>query len=203
MIKAVIFDWGGVVAPDSDGGWMGAFARLTGLEGDELKSVWSYAYKGLSTGAINFDVFWQRVYEKTGKVYPDNKNSIWKDGLVREPWPAVIEYAESLRSKGIRTAVLSNSIEYIESMPWFPSAYEGFEPIIFSHQVGLAKPDLSIYELMLQKLGLRGDECIFIDDIDKNLPPAGQLGMKTILSSKTPEDVISGLQKALQDPELR
>jgi putative hydrolase of the HAD superfamily len=197
MVKAVIFDWGSVVAPDSDGGWMGAFSRLTELEGEELKNVWSYAYKGLSTGEIDFDIFWQRVYEKTGKVYRESKNSIWKDGLVLEPWPEVIEYAKQLRSRGIKTAVLSNSIAYIESMPWFPSAYDGFDPLIFSHQVGLAKPDTRIYELILQQLTLDAEQCVFIDDIEKNLLPAQALGMKTVLSPKTANGVIAELEKVL------
>jgi len=197
MIKAVIFDWGSVVAPDSDGGWMGAFARLTGLEGDELKSVWSYSYKGLSSGEIDFDIFWQRVHEKTGKDYPDDKNSIWKDGLSGEPWTEVVEYAKKLRGRGIKTAVLSNTIAYLESMPWFPSDYDGFDPLIFSHQVGLAKPDIAIYELVLQQLNLKPEECIFIDDIEKNLLPAQELGMQTVLSPKTPEGVIAELDKAL------
>lgn len=60
MIKAVIFDWGGVVAPIRGGGWLEAFGRMTGLEGDELKTVWSYAYNGLGAGIISTDDFWQR-----------------------------------------------------------------------------------------------------------------------------------------------
>ncbi|WP_371792979.1 HAD-IA family hydrolase [Streptomyces sp. NBC_01471] len=51
---------------------------------------------------------------------------------------------------------------------------------MLSEQVRLRKPDPRIYQLALDQLGLRGSECIFVDDIATNLPPAQALGITTI-----------------------
>jgi putative hydrolase of the HAD superfamily len=190
MIKAVIFDWGGVVAPIRGGGWLEAFGHLTELDGDELKSVWRYAYDGLGAGLISLDEFWRRVEEKTGESYPDRKNNIWEEGLVGDSWPEMLTYASDLRARGIVTAVLSNTIEYLETLPWFLTAYNDFSPVILSHRVGLAKPDPKIFELMLNKLGFQAGECVFVDDMEKNLVPAKELGMAVVLASRDPAKTI-------------
>lgn len=41
----------------------------------------------------------------------------------------------------------------------------------------LAKPDLRIYQLALKKFGLKGDECVFIDDLEENVAGAEQAGI--------------------------
>ena len=52
---------------------------------------------------------------------------------------------------------------------------------IFSHEVGVRKPDLRIYKLALKTAGVAASEAVFIDDKPKNLVPAKALGMKVIL----------------------
>ena len=56
-----------------------------------------------------------------------------------------------------------------------------FDPIVTSYGEGVAKPDPEIYQRLLQKLDVPAEQCLFIDDIERNLLPAQQLGMKTIL----------------------
>lgn len=52
---------------------------------------------------------------------------------------------------------------------------------ILSYQDKVIKPDTKIYELLLARFGLTAEECVFIDDTERNLPPARALGMRTIL----------------------
>jgi len=56
-----------------------------------------------------------------------------------------------------------------------------FEDGVFSHEVGVRKPNPKIYRIALQKAGVRANEAIFIDDIPQFLQPAAKMGMKTIL----------------------
>lgn len=85
----------------------------------------------------------------------------------------------------------------METLPWFPSVHEGFSPLILSHQVGLSKPDPRIYELMLQQLGFSANECIFVDDMEKNLLPAKQMGIKTLLANDEPICLLREIEKLL------
>lgn len=52
---------------------------------------------------------------------------------------------------------------------------------ILSYQDKVIKPDTKIYQLLLERYGLRAEESVFLDDTEKNLPPARALGIHTIL----------------------
>jgi putative hydrolase of the HAD superfamily len=47
----------------------------------------------------------------------------------------------------------------------------------------IAKPDPEAYRRVLEILGVEGDECLIIDDRARNLAPAKELGMITVLVS--------------------
>jgi len=49
-----------------------------------------------------------------------------------------------------------------------------------SCKIGYRKPHPKIYELVLQRLDVPGDRCIFLDDIGENLKAAQKFGIKTI-----------------------
>ena len=55
--------------------------------------------------------------------------------------------------------------------------------IVSSGYSGFVKPDKRAYDLVLKELSEDPANCLFIDDLERNLPPAKKLGMKTILFS--------------------
>lgn len=55
-----------------------------------------------------------------------------------------------------------------------------FDEVVFSCEVGLIKPDQEIYKIMIEKLGVKAGECLFIDDSQENIEAAKKLGMQTI-----------------------
>lgn len=59
-----------------------------------------------------------------------------------------------------------------------------FEVIVSSGYSGLTKPDPKIYETVIERLNVRPEQCLFIDDSQGTLPPAKALGMKTVLFSE-------------------
>jgi 2-haloacid dehalogenase len=61
----------------------------------------------------------------------------------------------------------------------FPIARE-LEGLVLSHEVGLLKPDPRIYELALQRFGLRAERTVFIDDIPTNVDGARAAGLHGI-----------------------
>lgn len=72
-----------------------------------------------------------------------------------------------------------------------------FDVVVESSVVGLRKPDPRIYLLACDKLGVRPDQCVFLDDIGVNLKSAQQVGMATI---RVPLEDVGGLQ-ALRELE--
>ena len=53
--------------------------------------------------------------------------------------------------------------------------------IIYSHEVGLAKPDRRIYELTCDQLQVRAEETIFVDDLPVNVNAAREIGLQGVL----------------------
>ncbi len=62
-------------------------------------------------------------------------------------------------------------------MPLFQSQ---FDVIVESWIEGVRKPDPLIYTRLLERLDLNADQCVFLDDIGRNLKTARELGMTTI-----------------------
>jgi FMN phosphatase YigB (HAD superfamily) len=80
-----------------------------------------------------------------------------------------------------------------------------FDAVVISDRVGLRKPGLEIYQLTASLIGLAPSECLFVDDTERNLPPARALGMGTLLFTGAAEDIseierLTGLTPAPRDP---
>lgn len=191
MIKAVIFDWGGVIAPNPNGGWMNVLADMLGMTFEELRPHWHAAgYQELSTGLINEDTFWSQFEDSLGKPLHIDTSKVWVEGSALQPWPEMLQLVDQLRADGVISAVLSNTVQPLSTTLRKMGQYDNFDIVVLSDEVGIAKPDPAIYKLVLDKLGLEPEECIYIDDIERNLAPAVAMGMATILASDDPTNTI-------------
>lgn len=78
------------------------------------------------------------------------------------------------REAGIRTALLSNSWG-----DFYPrDLWEGmFDTVVISGEVGLRKPDPTIFQLTLDRLELPASSCVFVDDLPHNITAAADLGL--------------------------
>lgn len=68
--------------------------------------------------------------------------------------------------------------------------YRGFDPVILSYKVKSSKPDPKVYEIAIERLGVKPSEIIFIDNLSINIDGADKLGMKTVLA-KNSDQVIA------------
>jgi putative hydrolase of the HAD superfamily len=91
-----------------------------------------------------------------------------------------IELIERLRPP-YRTAVLSNADStLVTRLRDEHRIHHLFDDIVCSADVGVAKPEPKIYALAAQRLGLPSDECVFIDDLERNVEAAREAGMQAI-----------------------
>ena len=101
-----------------------------------------------------------------------------------------------------KTGILSNS---------GPGAREaercwGFEEItddiVYSHEVGLRKPDPRIYVLAAERLGVRPDEIVFLDDVPGNVEAAREAGWHAVVHRTTSES-IREVERIIEERSLR
>ncbi len=114
------------------------------------------------------------------------------------PWPhpKVRRLAKDLRRQGIKTGVLSNTILTIPWILHIVGGYRGFEPIVLSSKEGVAKPDPRIYQIAIERAGVKPEEILFIDNLSKNTEAAERLGVKTV-QAKNSKQIVRDVKRIL------
>jgi putative hydrolase of the HAD superfamily len=92
-----------------------------------------------------------------------------------EPDGVLWDVASQARAAGIRTGLLSNSWG-TGFYPW-DRLETHFDVTVISGEVGLRKPDPDIYLLAAERVGLPPKACAFVDDLERNVEVARELGM--------------------------
>jgi putative hydrolase of the HAD superfamily len=95
--------------------------------------------------------------------------------------PLLSYYRALKRERGIRIAVLTNNVKEWQPLWREPLKIDELaELVVDSSFVGMRKPEPGIYELTLERLELPAGACVFVDDLEVNLPPARALGLHTV-----------------------
>jgi len=106
-----------------------------------------------------------------------------------------VDLALKLKQKGYPIYLLSNFPgDQFEKYRLQNSFLDEFHDRIISGDVGLAKPDIKIYQLAIKKFNLNPEESLFIDDKIENTKGAEQVGIKTI-QLQNPEDLHKEIRK--------
>lgn len=194
MIKAVIFDLGGVYFINGTKKFIETISkRYFIFPADVAKIIDGGVGTKYRTSEIGEKEFWNYVKSQLPlKETTEKLKQLWFEGY--EPIEGTVSLVKRL-GKSYRVAFLSDNVreraDYIEEKFHF---CQDFETGVFSHQVGVRKPDKRIYHAVLKKLNLKPEECMFIDDKESSLKPAQELGMSTILFS-SPEQTEKELRE--------
>ena len=107
-------------------------------------------------------------------------HEFWEDSIAG-PIDETIKIVEQLHAKGYRLVGLSNwSAEKFKLTRERYDLFKLFDDIIISGEVKTMKPDRAIFDIALRKIGLRAEECLFIDDSPNNVEAAAALGFQII-----------------------
>jgi putative hydrolase of the HAD superfamily len=176
MIKAVLFDYGGVLSPGGKS-IKNVYAALFDIPEDQI-DLKAIRHGDFRSGKISSDEFFTNLSKIYGRQVTADEFSKSSDIFVRSH--GVYDLAQELRKNGIQTGILSNIYDVSADILKRDDFYKDFDPIILSYEVGYAKPDPEIYQIATERLGVKPDQVLFIDDQEKCLPPARQLGMHVI-----------------------
>jgi putative hydrolase of the HAD superfamily len=108
-----------------------------------------------------------------------------------------IEHLRTLRERGLRLALCTNNVREWEPL-WRAKlpVDELFEIVVDSGFAGVRKPDPAIYALVLDRLGLPAGACVFVDDLERNVDAARELGFATVHFRDT-DQAIADLDRAV------
>lgn len=111
------------------------------------------------------------------RLHKELKQCVEKWDVCMLPLLGAKEFCEYARKKGYRLYVLSNaSNAFYRYFPRF-APLDYFDGIVVSCDIHIIKPDIRIYQYLLEKYNLCPEECLFIDDRADNVEGAKKAGM--------------------------
>lgn len=196
-IKAVVFDLGGVLEIVDDDAWpelwvQRAESRLGLAAGTFAAGMAEHEPVG---SVVTGEVCEQQMRQMYAAALGLDEEQT--DELMAEMWDAYCgvldgelrDFCASLRAD-YTTAILSNSADGArrEEQQRFGLA-DLVDSIVYSHEVGLAKPDPAIYRLTCERLAVAPDGIVFLDDKEANVLAACDLGWHAVLHRDTAESI--------------
>ncbi|MEU8248157.1 HAD family phosphatase [Nonomuraea sp. NPDC048916] len=191
MVTGVLIDWGGVLTTsmsDSIRRWIVADRIDDAHYRDVMGELVFHAYNGdgetlvhaLERGEIDGATFERDLAARLRTV--DGGPPV-ADGLLErmfagfERVDAMYDMLRDVKEVGVRTCLLSNSWSNTYPREGWD---EIFDAVVISGEVGMRKPEPRIFQHALDLVGLPGDACVFIDDIEANIVAAQALGIEGI-----------------------
>ncbi len=181
-IRAVIFDFGGVLINQGDDRPRLSLAKQLGVPLSRIDRLVfnSETSEKASKGEIHVAEHWEAVRQALGIApggMPAFLDKYWSAEEVN--W-GLLEYIRSLRPL-YKVGLLSNAWDDLRQTMHERWNIDGlFDEMIISAEVKLVKPDPRIFRLAVQRLQVQPDETVFVDDVAENVDIASKEGLHAI-----------------------
>jgi epoxide hydrolase-like predicted phosphatase len=216
MIDAVIFDYGGVLSTTPFAG-IAEFEKKMGYPERSLaqllfgkgaspqgptEEIADHDWHLLETGRMTLDEFHERLVVRSEEALGRPLDLGIYAQFLRELGVGVhwmmVHRVRELRAEGYRTAILTNNVKewgkyWKESIP-----LDLFDLIVDSCDVGLRKPDPAIFHLTCDRLGVKPEAAVFLDDTRRHVEAARSIGLHAILV-RDPRDALAELDAILDE----
>ncbi|MGO8717632.1 MAG: HAD family hydrolase [Acidobacteriaceae bacterium] len=184
-LRAAIFDYGLVLSGPPEPGARARLLEISGLSPEIFDAhYWKYRLD-YDRGTLNGHTYWPTIARDAGLSFSPGQIEalIEQDVLL---WatvdPVMLEWVGRVRASGMKTAILSNMGEDLlaymrENFRWL----DEFHHLTWSCELDLIKPMAAIYEHTLEKLNVRAEEALFLDDRAENVEGARAVGLHSLL----------------------
>jgi putative hydrolase of the HAD superfamily len=188
MIKAVLWDFGGVILSspfeafnkyEADHGLPKDFLRTVNATNPH-ENAWAHLERN-DISPLEFDAAFADEAEALGHRVPGADVLALLAGDVRDE---MVELLDELKGRGYALACLTNNIggshASSERSDTIAAIMARFDVVVESSKIGVRKPEVAFYEMACNLLGVEPKECVFLDDLGINLKPAQAMGMQTV-----------------------
>lgn len=197
--SGLLMDWGGVLTTDVFASFA-AFCAAEGLDPDTVRAAFATDPRArellveFECGRLDNDAF----EEAFAPVLGLSSGAGLIERLFGEMTgnTELMDAVAAFRGAGVKTGLLSNS--------WGAHTYPAdmlaqlFDVLVISGELGVRKPDASIYAIAVERMGMDPGQLVFVDDLPGNLKPARALGIHTILHRDTAQ-TLAELHAVLSD----
>ena len=196
MIRTVIFDIGNVLT----GFHWREFFDSFGYDEETTKkiaaaTVESDSWNEYDRGNLTDDEVLEEFVKNDPSIEKEIREVIADIGNILVRFDYAIPWIQDLKGKGYRVLVLSNFSHkaYADcghALDFLPYTDGG----ILSYNEKCIKPEPEIYQKLIANYNLIPEECVFIDDLQRNLDGAAAFGINTVLFTNK-EQAVEALKK--------
>ena len=182
MIKTVIFDIGNVMVDFR----FREMLREKGYseqvcERIAAATVDSGFWNELDRGVMSYDEVLSLFAARDKEIEPQMREALSSVRGIVKLRPHAVPWVRGLKRAGYQVLALSNYPEKAYEDDWEQLVFlDDMDGFILSYRDKVVKPDRAIYELLQERYSFRPEECVFIDDLQKNLDTADKLHWHTI-----------------------
>ncbi len=181
MIKAIIFDWGGVLIQNPSQGLISYCANILKITEKNFIKEYNKYHQEFEKGFLSEDQLWEKICSSLHIEKPLIP-SLWGFAFraVYREQNEMFALASNLKKKGYKIGVLSNT-EKPAMQIFYERHYDMFDATVFSCTEGTRKPEQKIYQRILEQLHIQPKDAVFIDDNPEYVAGAKKMGIHTIL----------------------
>ena len=200
MIKTIIFDLGKVIVDFEYKKAVTAMLKYSQYDKETIYQILfgSEEYKKYMLGRVSSQRFYEIICKRLKLTCSYNKFSfIWNDIFAHRP--KIDELIKKLKRNKYRLVLLSdtNKLAFEFILKNYP-ILNVFDEVVVSYKHNCMKPSRKIFLIALKKAKCRPEECIFIDDLAKNIEGARKLGINAVQYKS-----YSQLVKALKEYDVK
>lgn len=184
-----MFDFDGVLTVDKYGSdsILRYLAENTNVPMDVLKREYYKINKGLLYGEYTHEDVWE---DFCGGIGVEIGYRVLVDAFRATPIDmGMIAIVRELKMRYKIGMITDNKIDRMETILAHFDLNGLFDTVVVSAECKCGKSDRRIFEIALQKIGERPEECVFVDNSENNLIVPAQMGIKTILFDDEKRDL--------------
>lgn len=199
MIRNYIFDFGKVLVHFEPDYMTSACVSDPAIAAQIAPVVFDRLYwDPLDRGGITDEEVKNACHTRLPEKLHDLADTVYDRWMEHLPFmEGMPQLVRDIKAAGGKLFLLSNiSIGFAENWHTVPQLQELlciFDGLIFSGPLGITKPGKAIFQHVLDTYGLKAEECIFIDDSEKNVAGAKNAGIQAYLFDGDPDKLRAAL----------
>lgn len=182
-IKAVVFDYGGVIELEA-GDMRKSIADLLGVSFDEFRNAY-FKYNHLSNVE---NLSWEDMIVKVVAEFNDSpeierkvRAMVRDANSKREMNSELLVLLPVLRQLGLKIGILSNNTSDLRERLREKNITDLVDEVVVSAEIGFQKPHEGAFRVIFEKLHVKPEEVVFVDDAVKSLEKSAEIGYVPIL----------------------
>ena len=181
MIKAILFDFDGVLTTDATGSQSicNYICKKAGINAEIFKKEYYKYNNDLLYGKINHENIWETLCTRLNRKIDIN---ILYESFVNTPIDSqMMTLVDELKKQNYKIGMVTdNKKDRIDNIVKHYDWNKKFDAITISAEVGSGKDYDEIFVKTIEYLNVNADECVFIDNQEKNLISPKSMGMNVI-----------------------